>query len=163
MKVVSFLPSKDLYSVLSQNCCYQLSTVALVGCFVWGRCTYMFSLKVRWKVLKSRGTGLRNIPRSLDETGFAYDSTKIGGRCPPVPLCPTGLHSFRRGGGRKQPTTYSRQCTADCRPNVLIHVMLSSKHGKNCSFWSFQYKLSIIKVKKKVLGSIPGTVPDYSK
>ena len=99
VKVVSFLPSKDLYSVLSQNCCYQLSTVALVGCFVWGRCTYMFSLKVRWKVLKSRGMALRNIPRSLDETGFAYDSTKIGGRCPPVPLCPTGLHSFRRGGG----------------------------------------------------------------
>ena len=85
--------------ILSHNCCYLLSTVALVGCFVWGRCTYMFSLKVRWKVLKSRGTGLRNIPRSFDVTGFAYDSTKIGGRCPPVPLCPTGLHSFRRGGG----------------------------------------------------------------
>ena len=34
----------------SYNCCYQLSTVALVGCFVWGRCTYMFSLQVRRKV-----------------------------------------------------------------------------------------------------------------
>ena len=80
--------------------------------------------------------------------------------CTPIP---DGPALIQKRGGRKQPATYSRQCTADCRPNVLIHVMLSSKHGKKISFWSFQNRLSIIKVKKKVLGSIPGTVPDYSK
>ena len=95
--------------------------------------------------------------------GFLIFLPRIGGIAPLYPYSRRAYTHSEGGGGRKQPTTYSRQCTADCRPNVLIHVMLSSKHGKNCSFWSFQYKLSIIKVKKKVLGSIPGTVPDYSK
>ena len=95
MKIVSFLPFKDFYSVLTLLLS-AVSTVALVGCFVWGRCTYMFSLEVRRSVLKSRGTGVRNITRSFDEIGFAYISTKIGGRGGIAPLYPYSHHSIKR-------------------------------------------------------------------
>ena len=87
-----------------------------------------------------------------------------GRELPPCTPIPHGPALIQKGGGQKAAYYIQQtQCTADCRPNVLIHVMLSSKHGKNCSFWSFQNRLSIIKVKKKVLGPVPGTVPDYSK